>query len=150
MAEALIAARRVDWQADLPDDDGIGAILTWQWARGHIVVVKQDGHPWGALEDPRNFDAWQDRRFALIRFPGVPVARIARYLAPQRDGQGTVVRQRLWQIQWAQLPQVARDILRTTGVLTVGSAAVGGDFTWAQVQAFVVRLDTAASDTDPL
>ena len=147
MCEALVLAR-----TDLPfTDGGPGA---WRFAIGHVVDVKGDDFAWGALEDPRNFATAAQRRFALLRFPGVAIARIQRYLAPQTAANqfGIVLqlRGRLWQIQWQSLPAVARNILLNTGVLTIGSAAQGGDFTWPQVQAFFTRHDTGASDTDPL
>lgn len=145
MAEALVAAR-----VDFPDDDGVSSGGAWRWARGHVVDVKPDGFAWGSLEDPRNFVTATERRFALLRFPGVTLARVRKYLVDQRNAQNVQVRARLWQIQWGTLPQAARTILITTGMLTICPAAQGGDFTWAQVQAFFVRLDTGASDTDPL
>jgi hypothetical protein len=138
VSEALVAAR-----TDFPDDGLTGS--QWRWARGHVVDVKPDGFAWGALEDPRNFPNAASRRFALLRFPGVSLARIRKYLAAQ--GSATLVRGRLWQIQWSSLPQAARNIIAATGVLTIGPT---GDFTWTQVQNFVVRLDTGASDSSDL
>ncbi len=143
MSEALVAAR-----TDFGDDGGTGS--AWTWAKGHVVDVKPDGFAWGALEDPRNFGSAAARRFALLRFPGITLARIQRYLASQPDPNNAkaTLRGRLWQIQWSTLPQAAKNIIANTGVLTIGGPT--GDFTWAQVQAFFVRLDTRASDTDPL
>lgn len=140
MAEALVAAR-----TDFPTDPLTGSL--WRWAIGHVVAVKPDGAEWGRLEDPRNFTTSAQRRFALFRFPGSSVARVSKYLAPELAADGTVTRGRLWQIQWNSLPLAARNILTATGVLTIGPT---GDFTWAQVQAFVVRLDTMQGDTEPL
>jgi hypothetical protein len=153
MCELLIAART---DAGFPTDDG-GTGAAWHWAQGHVVSVQPDGFSWGVLEDPRNFSAASDRKFALLRFPGISVARAQRYLAPHIDtetldarGRPTFVRARLWQIQWSSLPAAAKTILRNTGVITIDSLANGGDFTWAQVQNFVRRLDTNTADTDPL
>lgn len=153
MAEALFAARNVTMDVTFPDDAGTGA--AWQWGRGHCVDVKSDNWTWQALEDPRVFATTAERRFVLIRFPGVSVARISKYLAQhttidQFTGKVVIVRQRLWQIAWPSLPAAARTIAINTGVLTIGSVAQGGDFTWAQVQAFFVRLDTGAGDTADL
>lgn len=150
MAEALIAVRDGALKM-LPFTDG-GVYPLFRLAVGHVVDVKRDGWAWQALEDPRNFGTTQERRFALIRFPGVSVERIQKYLAPQPDqfmpAFALPARERLWQIQWQSLPLVARNILIATGVLTIGGPTP--DFTWAQVQAFVTRQDTGASDTDPL
>lgn len=145
MAEALVAAR-----TDFPTDPLTGSL--WRWAIGHVVAVKPDDFAWGALEDPRNFATRAERRFALFRFPGASIARIEKYLAAETavdsfTGQPTTVRGRLWQIQWNSLPLAARNILTATGVLTIGPT---GDFSWAQVQAFVLRLDTMQQDTEAL
>jgi len=144
MSEALVAAR-----TDFPNDAGTGA--AWRWARGHIVDVKPDGYAWAALDDPRNFPTPATRRFALLRFPGVSLARIRKYLVAHRGDPlvpQSTIRGRLWQIQWDSLPNAAKTIIIATGMLTIGGPT--GDFTWAQVQAFVVRLDTGESDTEDL
>lgn len=145
MAEALVFAR-----PGAPDDGGINT--AWQWARGHVVAVKPDDFAWAALEDPRNFATSAQRRFALLRFQGASVARVSKYLASDTiidliTGQPSVRRGRLWQVLWTTLPLAARNILIATGVLTIGPT---GDFTWAQVQAFIVRLDTGAFDAEAL
>lgn len=143
MADALVCAR----PELLGVDPGTGA--AWRWVVGHVVAVQDDGFAWGALEDPRNFATAAERRFALFRFPGITVVRIQRYLATQLDVDGqTVIRNRAWQIQWTSLPLAARNILTSTGVLTIGGPS--GDFTWAQVRAFVLNLATGLTDTDPL
>lgn len=145
MAEALLAAR-TDFLAD-----GLSGSL-WRWALGHVVAVRPDGFQWGQLEDPRNFPTRATRRFALLRFPGASVARVSKYLADetaidQFTGRQVLVRCRLWQVRWNDLPLVARNILTATGVLTIGPT---GDFTWAQVKAFIVRLDTNTGDDEEL
>jgi hypothetical protein len=142
VAEALVCAR----PELLGVDPGTGA--AWRWVVGHVVAVQDDGFAWGALEDPRNFATAGQRRFALFRFPGVTIARVSRYLANQIDVNAVVIRNRVWQIQWSSLPLAARNILTSTGVLTIGGPT--GDFTWAQVQAFVLNLQTGLTDTDPL
>jgi hypothetical protein len=152
MCEALVLAR-----TDLPFTDG-GTGSLWRFAIGHVIAVQDDGFQWGWLEDPRNFATAADRRFALLRFPSVSVARGQRYLAAQLDPtppnhptqSRLPLRGRLWQIQWQSLPAGARSILANTGVLTIGPVAVGGDFAWAQVQNFVTRQDSGAFDSDPL
>jgi hypothetical protein len=141
VAEALVCAR----PELLGVDPGTGA--AWRWVVGHVVAVQDDGFAWGALEDPRNFATAAQRRFALFRFPGITVVRIQRYLANQIDVNAVVIRNRVWQIQWSSLPLVARHLLTSTGVITIGAT---GDFTWTQVQNFVLNLQTGLTDTDPL
>lgn len=143
MSEALVAAR-----TDFSDDGLTGSL--WRWARGHVVDVKPDGFAWGALENPQNFGTAAQRRFAILKFPGVSLARIRKYLVAQQDAVDPkiTVRGRLWQIQWNSLPLAARNILASTGVLTIGGPS--GDFTWPQVQNFVVNLATGLGDTADL
>lgn len=120
------------------------------WKRGMIVAVLPDGAAWGG--DHPSLNA-APRKFALLRFPGVSVARISKYMAEQFDDAGGTLpvperfRRRLWQIQHAELPQVARDIIAQTGMLTIGPE---GDFTWAQVRNFFQRLDDNTRETEAL
>lgn len=129
-----------------PTQDRIGS-----WKRGYAVAVKPDGWTWGAAEDPSQNTA--PRKFVLIKFPGVTVARVEKYLTTQTDNAGGVLivpipyRRRLWQIQYAELPLAARNILASTGVLTIGA---GGDYTWPQVKNFFMRLDTNVRETEDM
>lgn len=147
MAEALMAARQVDSGINFPDD-GLSD-KAWRIARGHIIDVKPDNWIWQKEEDPRLYPSASLRKFALIRFPSVSVARIQKYMVKQVDQfvPTLIIRERLWQIQWNSLPAVARNIVIATGVLTIGPT---GDFTWPQVQAFFVRLDTGQGDTETM
>jgi hypothetical protein len=121
------------------------------WKRGYIVDVKPDGHVWGRLEDPAQNVA--PRKFAILKFPGVSVARVQKYLAAQMDDAGgallepVMYRRRLWQVQFSELPAAARNKLTNTGVLVIGPS---GDYTWAQVKGFFMRLDTNARETEDL
>lgn len=121
------------------------------WKRGMIVVLKPGGHPWGAREDPAL--ATPPRTFAVLRFQGIALRRLEKYLAEQMDDAGGVLlepvryRRRLWQIQHAELPLRARNIIATTGFLTIGPS---GDYTWDQVRTYFMRLDTAVRETDDL
>jgi hypothetical protein len=118
------------------------------WKRGYIVIVKPDGHVWGAEENPATATI---RKFAILKFPGVSVARVEKYIVEQfEDGILTPYRRRLWQIQFSELPQAARNKLTNTGILTIGSQAQGGDYTWAQVRDYFMRLDTNARETEAL
>jgi hypothetical protein len=142
MAEALLFAAN-NTSPD-PEKDRRGC-----WKRGYIVVVRPDGHTWGRLEDPALNAA--PRKFVLIKFPGVSVARVEKYLEAQWDDAGgalleaVMYRRRLWQIQYAELPLAARNKLATTGILVIGP---NGDYTWDQVKGFFMRLDTAARETE--
>lgn len=153
MCEALVVAR-----TDFPFDDGVAGGGRWRFAIGHVMRVEDDGYPWGALEDPRNFATAAQRRYVLILFPGVPKSRGTRWLNAQVDqitgalttvsaNNPSALRHRVWQLQWQSLPAAARNLFLSTGVVTIGPA---GDFTWAQVQNFLTRLDTGAFDSDPL
>lgn len=137
MAEALIFSGN-NTHAD-PVKDRRGC-----WKRGMIVIVKPDGHVWGREEDPATANP---RRFAILKFPGVSVARVEKYIAEQLDAGGATFRRRLWQVQWSELPVAARNKLQNAGVLTIGAS---GDYTWAQVRDFFMRLDTNARETEAL
>lgn len=122
------------------------------WKRGYVVIVKPDGHVWGIEESPATATrmANGNLRFSIVKFPGISVARIEKYLAEQLDVvTGGTFRRRLWQLQWAELPQQARNKL-AAGTLVIGSQAQGGDYTWAQVRDYFMRLDTNARETEAL
>lgn len=144
MAEALLFADN-NTHID-PEKDRRGC-----WKRGMIVVVMPDGHVWGAREDPAQNPP--PRKFVILKFPGVSIARIAKYLTEQTDDAGGTLlipvryRRRLWQIQYAELPLAARNQLIATGILTIGPT---GDYTWAQVSNFFQRLDTDAREIEAL
>jgi hypothetical protein len=145
MAEALLFAANNSNPDPTKDRRG-------SWKRGYLVTVKPDGWSWGREEDPAQTVA--PRTFVLLKFPGVTVAAVEKYLAPQPDDAGGVLlvpatyRRRLWQLQYSELPAVARNKLATTGILTI--APSGGDYTWAQVKGFFMRLDTNARETADL
>lgn len=144
MAEALFFAATNTLQDPVEDRRG-------SWKRGYLVAVKPDGHTWGKEEDPAQTIA--PRKFAVLKFPGVSVERIEKYLAAEMDDAGGILlvpvryRRKLWQIQFAELPLAARNKLATTGILTIGAS---GDYTWAQVKGFFMRLDTSARETEDL
>jgi hypothetical protein len=144
MAEALLFSANNTNPDPVKDRRG-------SWKRGYLVVVKPDGWSWGREEDPAQTIA--PRTFMLLKFPGVSVASVEKYLAPQLDDAGGILlvplryRRRLWQIQYSELPAAARNKLATTGILTIGPS---GDYTWAQVKGFFMRLDTNARETADL
>lgn len=143
MADALLFATNHTHPDPIIDRRG-------SWKRGYIKDVKPDGFAWGKEEDPATANP---RLYALLKFPGVSVASFEKYLAAQMDDAGGLLlvpvryRRRLWQIQYAELPLAARNKLATTGILTIGA---NGDYTWAQVKGFFMRLDTNARETEDL
>lgn len=124
-----------------PDKDRRGC-----WKRGYVVVVKPDGHEWGREEDPALLVP--PRKFALLKLPGVSVARVERYLVHQFDHvTGETFRRRLWQIQHAEFPAALRQKIANTGILTVGP---DGDIFWEQFRQYLMRLDTNTRETEAL
>lgn len=147
MAEALIRLTSVTHADPIKDRRGC-------WKAGYVIDVQPDGYSWGAEEHPASH-SYRPRRTALITFPGVSVARVQKYLAAQPDAQAIAngipdappYRRRLWQIQSAELPAAARNKLATTGLLTIGAT---GDYTWAQVRNYFMRLDDSTRETEAM
>jgi hypothetical protein len=133
MAELLLKA--VDATHSNPTKDAAGC-----YKRGHIVVVMPDGHEWGLQE--------RLPKFALLKFPLVPVNRVEKYIA-QQEG----VRRRRWRLRWADLPAQARNRLMNTGQLVIKARAEYAgefDYTWAQVRDYFRNDETGLNETqDP-
>jgi hypothetical protein len=110
------------------------------YKRGHPVVVMPDGHPWGKEERPP--------KFVVLRFPGLSVDALRAYCdmwwqsALPEFGQTKpqLLQRRRWRFRLDAMPQVARDKLDESGVLTVGI-----DVTWTQLRGFL-RDDQANVD----
>lgn len=96
------------------------------WKRGYPVVVKEDGHEWGAEEGLP--------KFVVVKIPGVPAAKAQAFLEPQMvDDAGVptyenfieaeprraLFRRKVWRVKWADLPAGIRNTLQTTGEVTV-------------------------------
>ena len=128
MAELLVKAVSASVPTD-PDRD----VLCYK--RGMPVVVMPDGHPWGARE--------RRPRFVVIKFPGVSVERLQRYIEEWRDGDPDtrrMVRRRVWRLRWDDLPTRARNRLRDDGELIIqaGTRDVpDADYTWDQVKSYL-------------
>lgn len=95
------------------------------YKRGDLVVVMEDGHPWGRGEGLPTF--------VRVKIPGVPASRVRRYLAEdlvtdQFTGQPTRRRRRLWRLLVDDVPNAIRRALRDAGEVTV---------TWEQVRGYV-------------
>lgn len=117
--------------------------------RGHIIIVKPDGHRWGKEEDPATLPI--PRRFALLKFKGVAVEALQKYTAQRREaamiGPIGKVGPRIWQLQHAELPEVARKKLAQTGVLRVGPTV---DISWPELRQCLQRADTGRRETADL
>lgn len=136
MAEILVMARDGARNAD-PEKDRRGG-----YKRGMPVVVMEDGHEWGREEGLPTF--------VVLKLPGVSAARVRKYLDPETDAARAVVRRRLWQIQWSELPAPARQRLAQTGALTIKADpdyAGPYDYTWAQVKGFFLNHATGLRET---
>ena len=138
MCEILIFAGN-NTHAD-PDTDRRGC-----WKRGYPVVVKEDGHPWGAEE--------RLPKFVVVKIPGMPAAKAEAFLEPQMvDDAGVPVyenvveaqprwgiyRRKAWRIAWASLPAGIKNTLQTTGEITV---------TVAQIRNYLKRIRDDATYT---
>lgn len=96
------------------------------WKRGYPVVVKEDGHQWGAEEGLP--------KFVLIKIPGIPAVKAEALLYPQVvDDAGiptyenavgafplrAIYRRREWRLSWQSLPSGIQNTLSTVGNITV-------------------------------
>ena len=127
MAEILIKAVDATHADPIKDQRGC-------YKRGMPVCVMPDGHTWGAAE--------RLPAFVVLKLPGITVERVQAFLHPLVDAEGEVVRRRLWQIAWADLPPAARTKILASGALTIGQ---GGDYTWSQFRNYLRRADTKAA-----
>lgn len=119
MAELLIKAR--DAHNDDPEIDRQGCYKT-----GDVVVVREDGHEWGAKEGLPNF--------RVLKVPGVPAAHIEDLIAeqteyddgtPLADENGTrTFRRREWRVDFDRLPAAARKALTKAGVATAAPGLI--------------------------
>jgi hypothetical protein len=135
-AEILVKAVDVTHPDSVKDRRG-------SYKRGMPVVVMPDGHQWGTKEGPP--------LFVVIKIPGVPVAKIRKYIEPELSGRA-VYRRRLWHISWADLPQGAKDKLLADGELTIKAGAYDGpyDYTWAQVRSYFKQITSGQAETGDL
>lgn len=101
------------------------------WKRGYPVVVKEDGHEWGAEEGLP--------KFIVVKIPGVPAAKAEAFLEPQDvDDAGlpyyanlieavprrAIYRRKAWRVAWTSLPAGISNTLQTTGEITVSVAQI--------------------------
>lgn len=119
MAELLIKAR--DATHPDPEVDRSSCYKT-----GDVVVVREDGHEWGAKEGLPNF--------RVLKVPGVPAAQIEDLIAAQtEDDDGTPLadengprafRRRAWRVNFDRLPAAARKALTNAGVATAAPGLI--------------------------
>ena len=115
------------------------------WKRGYPVVVKEDGHEWGAEE--------RLPKFVVVKIPGAPAAKVEAFLASQMvDDAGVpvyeniinaqpsrgVYRRKAWWVAWASLPVNIQNTLQTSGTITV---------TVAQIRSYLRRIRDDAQFT---
>lgn len=142
MAEILIKA--IDESHPDPVKDQRGC-----YKRGMPCIVRPDGHPWGKEE--------RLPKFVVIKVPGISVAQLTKYAAEHKvidafTGKPVTMRRRRWQIQWSELPAIARNRLANTGTLTIKAGTYAGtfDYTWTQVKGFFLDQATGLRETtDP-
>jgi len=100
------------------------------WRNGFVVTIKDDGSPWGRMEDPRVWLAegnliadWQPLgKFAIIRAPGTDylqaVVRESRpafmsepefVMSDEADQRTKWTRRRRWKIDTSGHPELATD-----------------------------------------
>ena len=60
------------------------------WKLGDVVVVKEDGHPWGKEE--------LTSTFLIVKIPGAPAAKFIEYELPDLDENGFPVAKRLYKL----------------------------------------------------
>lgn len=138
MAELLVKAQNAT-HAD-PEQDQRGC-----YKRGMPVCVMDDGHLWGMREGLPGF--------VILKFPLIPKSRIEKFLSNYEDEHGNLVRRKLWQIRWADLPSAARQKLANSGELTIKattSYTASFDYTWAQVKSFFRNLQTGQDESEDL
>ena len=141
MAELLIKA--VDASNVDPIKDQRGC-----YKRGMAVLVADDGHQWGAEE--------RLPRFVIFKFPLIPKTKLQKYILPNlldSNDPSSLVRRRLWQVRWADLPQQDRTRLSSTGQMIIKATdSYTGPFdrTWAQVKTFFRNLQTGIDESQDL
>lgn len=121
MAEILIKAISVT-NSDAAKD------LRGCYKRGDPVVIKPDGHEWGAEE--------RLPKFVVVRITGVTVAQVEKYLQAH-EIDGVVQRRRLYRLLLDDVPLAIRNQLRDTGFVEV---------TFQQVRNFIQNKVTQATE----
>ena len=123
------------------------------YKRGYPVVVMDDGHPWGFEE--------RLPKFVVIKIPLIPKEKVQKYIEQWRifvglDSEGIPKMEtqcrRLWKIRWDDLPQVAKDKLKTGQLIIRATLNYTGtyDFTWTQVKSYFRNLQTNLDETEEL
>ena len=115
MAEALVVAQDATHPDPIID-------LAGCYKRGDIVLVKPDGHPWGALERLPTF--W------IVKVPGATVEQLQQYIDAILWPDGTIRQRRAWILDTTRMSSAIRNQLNNTGTITV---------TLTQVQNFLAR-----------
>ena len=86
------------------------------YKRGDPVVVMRFNHVYGKLEKAPNF--------YIIRISDVSVAQAQKYIGEHSDGNGAMLRRRLFKIKVDSIPSSIKTILASTGEITVTKAQI--------------------------
>lgn len=115
-----------------------------RYKTGMPVVIMPDGHPWGNAEGPPDF--------YILKIPGVSVESVKKYIEEKLDGDGKMLRRRVWQVRVSDLSAATRNKLASKGAITVKAGASSGpyDYTWSQIKAYFRNLDTGLDEDGEL
>lgn len=141
MAEILVYVGADHTHAD-PVKDQRGS-----YKRGYPVVVRPDGHEWGAQERLPDF--------GILKLPLVPVAKVEEYALREPDifDPLTIVRRRRWRLRLGTLPADLINKFQTEGVLIVKARpAYNGpfDILWADLKGSFRNQQTGLDETRDL
>lgn len=100
MAELLVRAQ------DAPVADGPG-----KWKQGQVVVVKDDGHSWGAAE--------RLPKFVVVIVPNIDAEDVTDFLKEHRDEFGELLARRSFFFDRTKLTVAQRNELQTNGTITL-------------------------------
>jgi hypothetical protein len=96
---------------------------------GDIVVVQEDGHPWGLLESKQAWIAagnnpadWHGIT-ALLKIPGPSKAKAEALMAEDSEGTNRRAR-RLWKLAIADVPNAVKQAVQQDGEYTTSVAAI--------------------------
>lgn len=105
MAELLIKATDA-FNAD-PIKDKAGC-----YKRGDVVVVMNDGWPWGKSEGPP--------KFVIVKIPGMTVEEAQKYIESEKDAPDSeVLTRRKFKFHIDGTPSEIKDELETKGIATM-------------------------------
>ena len=142
MAQILVMAKDNTHSDPIKDRRGC-------YKKGYCVVIKPDDHTWGLKEKWPNF--------VILKIPHVSVEKVKKYTKAHTidlgDDEIETYRRKLWKIRWDDLPQNAKNILKSNGEMTIKAKAsyTGSyDYTWAQIKNYFRNQATGLDETEDL